>query len=110
MTLCPCCRRPLDDDQQVDVEHLREAPLSKMQKKLLVALIDSHPRAVRTEVLIDRLWGDDPNGGPDNPPNVIRTMVTNMRKRLPDYGWTIPLSFGGPGSYGSYRLEPVKVP
>ncbi|WP_138920928.1 response regulator transcription factor [Brucella intermedia] len=53
------------------------------------------------------VYAFDPNGGPDNAHNTVRVQISHLRKRLPSYGWTIPMNHRGAGNHGYYCLEPV---
>lgn len=65
----------------------RPANLTYTRRVLLEMLI-SRPVAT-TDAIIDKLWGHDPNGGPDNPAGVIRVHMTYLRRFLRDHGVTI---------------------
>jgi hypothetical protein len=108
--LCPCCRRPLDVGETVDVTHLRDVKMANQHKVLINALVDVYPRSVKMGFLVDRLYADDPDGGPDDPVRLVRSLMTRIRKELPEYGWSVPANSAGRGNYGSYRLEPLKDP
>lgn len=57
-------------------------PVTPQQLKLCRALLRHPDHWKRYEYLIDVVWGDDPDGGPENPSNGLRVMVFNLRKRL----------------------------
>lgn len=106
--LCPCCRRPLEEGQTVDIKHLVDARMPRNHRILIETLARAYPRRVTIEHLVDQLFDDDPDGGPDNPVHVVRVHINRLRKKLPKYGWTIPKNNGGRGVNGTYRLEPLK--
>lgn len=70
------------------------------QVVILDALIAAWPRDVTMARLIDLLYGDDPDGGPDDPGRVVRVQVHRMKAWMQSYGWTIRNRYG----FG-YRLE-----
>ncbi|NIH74459.1 hypothetical protein FHV99_001666 [Ochrobactrum sp. P20RRXII] len=86
---------------------LEDAPLSRGQKNIVDALAAIYPRRIYINDLVDNVYAFDPNGGPDNAPQVVRTQICYLRKRLPSFGWTIPMNNRGAGNHGYYRLQPV---
>ncbi|MCH6205274.1 helix-turn-helix domain-containing protein [Brucella ciceri] len=86
---------------------LEDAPLSRGQKNIVDALTAIYPRRIYINDLVDNVYAFDPNGGPDNAHNTVRVQISQLRKRLPSYGWTIPMNHRGAGSHGYYRLEPI---
>lgn len=86
---------------------LEDAALSRGQKNIVDALAGIYPRRMYIDDLVDNVYAFDPSGGPDNAHQVVRTQVCAIRKRLPQWGWTIPTTRGQQGQRGYYRLEPV---
>ncbi|KAB2716629.1 hypothetical protein [Brucella intermedia] len=86
---------------------LEDAPLTRGQKNIVDALAAIYPRRIYIDDLVDHVYAFDPNGGPDGAQQVVRTQICNLRKRLPSFGWTIPMNHKGPGNHGYYRLAPV---
>lgn len=84
-----------------DVEVGRPS-LGARQSRLLAALRHS-PGALRTNELVEYIYGDDPEGGPLWAPRTITVAVYRLRKSghkiMP--GRPGPL---GPGSSGGYEL------
>ncbi len=102
---CPTCGHDLPGGL-VPVEALVDAALSSQQRAIVEVLVGAYPRTVSMEKLVDALWGDDPNGGPDNPRRVVHAQVCHIRRILAASGWTIPNLLGGWGNRnGRYRLE-----
>lgn len=104
---CPVCEREMDGPP--DVKALGYAQLAPQERTVLNALIKAYPRAIRIESIISALYGNDPNGGPDDPNQVIRVRIMQLRRLLPHYGWNIPKSGAGRGHYGEYRLEKLRA-
>ncbi|MCY1379964.1 hypothetical protein D9M69_677340 [compost metagenome] len=71
------------------------------------ALVSVHPRRIHINDLVDNVYQLDPNGGPENAHQTVRTQVHHIRKILPTYGWTIPKRKRGVEPQGYYRLAPV---
>lgn len=88
-------------------QELDQAPFSRGQKAIIDALSSIYPRRIYIDDLVDNVYQLDPNGGPDNAHQTVRTQICNIRKRLPQYGWTIPTTRKQQGQHGWYRLEPV---
>ncbi|ELT48339.1 winged helix-turn-helix domain-containing protein [Ochrobactrum intermedium] len=86
---------------------LEDAPLTRGQKNIVDALAAIYPRRIYINDLVDNVYAFDPNGGPDNAHNTVRVQISHLRKRLPSYGWTIPMNHRGAGNHGYYCLEPV---
>lgn len=107
MIVCPCCNRPMDVDH-VPIEVLTEGRLEPQMRKIVTALAKAYPRSVSVPAIFDVLYGDDPNGGPDDPRSVVAVRICKLRTQIEKYGWTVPTNKGGPGSYGRYRLAPVE--
>jgi hypothetical protein len=101
--ICPCCEHEMASPSEV--EALRYARLARQERIVLDELVRAYPKPARISALINALYGDDPDGGADNPGQVIRVRVMQLRRVLPRYGWDIPTAKGGRGHYGEYRLE-----
>ncbi|WPM82765.1 hypothetical protein R5W60_16625 [Brucella pseudintermedia] len=86
---------------------LEAAPLPRGQKNIVDALAAIYPRRIYINDLVDNVYAFDPNGGPDNAHNTVRVQISQLRKRLPSYGWTIPMNHRGAGNHGYYCLEPI---
>lgn len=61
---------------------LRCLPLSDFepQARAILDLFDG-PRIVTHAEIFDELWGCDPDGGPDDPGNLIRGRVFDLRRK-----------------------------
>lgn len=77
------------------VADLENVWLPRGQSKILDVLAEAYPRRVSTETLVSRVYADDPNGGPLNALQTIRTQIHKIRQTLPKYGWTIPHNSAG---------------
>lgn len=64
--------------------HDRHVPQGHAPVRILRRLAASQGRIVSETALIDVLYGDDPNGGPDDPGDCIRTFIKRLRRRLPE--------------------------
>lgn len=102
--MCPVCGQSMHA-AHAPLESLSGAPLSRRERQIVDALTRVYPRTMGVWQLVDAVYGADPNGGPNNSSNVIAHFVSRLRRRLPAYGWTIPVCRPG---HGQYTLRPVK--
>lgn len=84
---------------------LNDAKLSKLERRIVSSLADAFPRGVTKDRLISDLWFDDPNGGPDTAGNMVSVVVSRLRPKLEQHGWTIPRQKSGQASAKHYKLE-----
>ena len=94
MIICPCCNQPT-----TGVDPLKaHTVFTPTELKIIKAL----PRAgvIATEDLIDRVYGDDPDGGPEWANHAIYNNLSRIRKKLRPLGYDIAKTNGH-----GYRLE-----
>lgn len=87
---CPCCGGLL--------------PAGAVPREEIAGLVDCTSAVFRTIVrrlawrpghwvataeLVEHLWRDDPDGGPDRAEDIVRQTIGRHRKRLFRLGWTI---------------------
>ena len=96
--VCPCCGGVIARDP---LAGLRDE-LTPMQRRIYDAV---HARAKTKAQLIDALWGDDPNGGPDDAGNVLGVHLFKLNQRLSDRGFGLRVGKGRRESF--YRLLPL---
>lgn len=77
-----------------------------MERRIVEALVRAYPRRITNERLADILYGQEADGGPENPRATISVMMIRLRRKLPAFGWTIGKARPGPGTEG-YHLEPL---
>lgn len=98
MKACPCCGGPMPVEKATPHELLarlnRGREASFASAKLLNRLADRFGRVVSYDALSDACYGDDPNGGPENPMSVIKSLVCQWRHKLPDVGLDIETVVG----------------
>lgn len=82
---CPCCGSPLAAPPQAAA--LDTLQLGRSERELLGYYIESYPKAISTDRIVDRLWQLDPNGGPSEPRNGINVRVFNINRALRPLGW-----------------------
>lgn len=106
MKTCPCCGQLLQGEVEKAVLSLRR-PLSKGQERILMYLARYCGRWVYTDALIDAVYWDDPEGGPDNARNVMSVQVWWLRKKLSGTGLEIEGIGGRGGRRRLVDLRPV---
>lgn len=72
----------LDEDARAVVVGSESRHLAPILWRLLGVLSRREGALVTYENAIDALWGDDPNGGPDNASGRLRVHICNLRKAL----------------------------
>lgn len=91
---CPCCN---GTGEIKTPEHLREVIRSNNLKGgMLGALIDSYPRTVSRDYLIEHLW-DYGQNEPENAHKTVQVMRCHINKSIAPLGWTISSSLGSNG-------------
>jgi DNA-binding response OmpR family regulator len=103
--ICPCCGQTIAEKSSV--EFLADAKMSVTQKLILEVLVKAYPRKVRREAIFYHVWGNDPNGGPEQPYTNLAVHLGRMRPVLAMHGWTVPKNKSGAGNIGSFKLEPL---
>lgn len=95
MKCCPTCKRPFPPEVQ----------LSGKRRQLLYDYVARHPAGVTTAQIMDYVWNDDPNGGP-NSSDIVSSMVYQINDEFSrrDFGFRLAGS-GGRGSL--YKLYPI---
>ena len=101
--VCPCCERPMNGE--LPATALKHVCFPHIQQRIVDALVEAWPRRLRMPALVEAAYFDDPNGGPDAAEDVIRVHLCHVRKKLPLYGWHIPMNRPGKGNRALYRLE-----
>jgi hypothetical protein len=93
---CPCCGGSGQIEEQAPV------PLTPLQFKIYDAVRRSK-HGLGSRALIDRVYADRIDGGPDNPINTICQTIKNMNARLAVVGQRVHGTTRGVGSV--YRLQ-----
>lgn len=117
--VCPCCGQALPDFPSA-AELAVAAKLSPSEATILDVLASRSGRYVSFDAILDALYGDDPSGGPDSGPLIIRVMIHKLRRKIKGVNIMIcnqsvaivaDLSANGPGSIGGglgYRVHGVR--
>ena len=94
--ICPTCQQNVDKfpDPVMVIAGLECSPI---QRRILMFLVRRFGVRCRVGEVIDRVYANCPEGGPDNANVVISRAVGSLRETLPEYGLTIN---GGRGQDG----------
>lgn len=82
---------------------LRHVKVRPVQRKVLDVLINSFPKDLSVRQIADRVYADDPNGGPDGAENCVSVYLNGIRKAVKPLGWTA----GTGGGHTGIRLRPL---
>ena len=91
---CPTCKQVIPPKGL-----FRDQPV----KARIYEFIATHPQGVTRRQIMDAVWADDPNGGPEFE-NVVSVHVAAMRPTLEREGVTISCA---KGAGATYRIEPL---
>jgi hypothetical protein len=98
-TVCKCCGHPLPESNAA-------LGLTRGQQRLFQFVEKAGRAGITRHDLMDRMYANDPNGGPDSL-NVLNVQKTNMNRRLLKHGLKITTSRG---HYSMWRLEKIALP
>lgn len=98
--LCPCCGSKLPAPP--DVKVLTEVPLRGIGLQIVKALVRAYPGGIAWDEIYNAAY----SGArvPDTAYQVIATRLTDLRRILRPYGWTIP-PIGQVRGAAKYRLQ-----
>lgn len=104
---CPCCKGFIGEAAPIDA--VISAENSMVAKRILQALSNPVGQRVPTKDVIKSVW---PHNRPADPALSLRVAMVPLRKRLPQYGWSLITDRSrGINEYGGsfYRLIPAEV-
>lgn len=87
--ICPCCGSDIGQERLKSV-------LTPTENAIIKMLTDRRGGAMSMDEISDKLYGERGDGGPDTSSQVIRVIVSRIRRKL------------GPvieNTYGGYRLR-----
>ena len=80
--------------------------LSPTQRAMIAALLHGQPKPVPTAHLVDVVYGDRDDGGPDNAEHIVRVQIYQIRTKLAHLGIKIE-TVGGCNRWSiGYRIPP----
>ncbi len=77
-----------------DYSRIEVRSMSRMQLRLLDALVAGQNRYQSKSVLIDKIYEDDPEGGPDDAVAHLRVHIHKLRSKLEKSGFSIEVNWG----------------
>ncbi len=83
MTDCPCCGQTLPTDGPAGLK------LTRSQRRIYDIIRKAGPNGITSDVIFDRLYRDDPDGGPDTQTKIISVFICSLNKKLPKFGQKI---------------------
>lgn len=103
---CPCCGHAIDGSEKLSAAvAVAAAHASPQERRILFFLAKRFGSRVPTTSLIDYLYADDQNGGPENAERVLRVVNCRLRKKLRPVGLTIRGYGGRPIGSGETILD-----
>jgi hypothetical protein len=99
---CPCCGQLTDG--AIKVEFLKEVNLQLGPHIVLCKFVDSFPRVVSKDAMVDELYSLSPDGGPDTANRVIDVYLTKIRQAIRPLGWNVVRV-----TSGRYKLIPDEM-
>jgi len=103
---CPACGGYIGE--AASVEFVSERLPKGQQTAIFNLLAKRLSRPVPKEIIIDLLFSDRADGGPETASRVVDTQLAHLRKIVQGYGWVIKRVGGGRGGQCSYQLIPLE--
>ena len=97
--ICPTCNRPLADTGIA-------ATLPRIKRRIFEAVANAGEMGINRFEIMDKVYGDDPDGGPDND-FIIKVHISQINKRIREAGLHITGDRVGPRNPKLYRLEEI---
>lgn len=87
--LCTHCGAPMGDFSDLDIR-----AFTRTERRIIQALANSGNRHLSKNDLVQHVYFDDPNGGPDWAEQSIAVRMVSLRRKLEKMGWTIETRWG----------------
>ena len=94
MSTCPCCGSTMTE---AGFSALEAISLPPMERRVLDTLLAAFPKELTAVQIADRVWSDDPNGGPQTAHNGVSVYMNRLRHKIRAYGWTAGAGQGHKG-------------
>lgn len=104
---CPCCGGYIGE--AAPVAFVAERLPVGHQARVFEAFSRRVGRPFTKESLIQTMYGDRSDGGPETADNIVSIQVLRLRTFLEQYGWTITSEGRGRGNKVFYRLIPLEA-
>lgn len=83
MSECPCCGQTMPPKGPAGVK------LTARQQRIYEIVRRAGPNGIKTDLIFDRLYSEDSNGGPDTQTKIISVFVCSLNKKLSQIGWRV---------------------
>jgi hypothetical protein len=104
---CPCCGGFIGEAAPID--QVREYVTAPGQRLILDMLSKKVRAPIRRDSIMHRMYGGRQDGGPEQGDTVIKVMVSQLRRKIEPFGWTVTGSKGGSGELAQWRLIPTEA-
>ena len=104
---CPACGGHIGE--AAPIETVREAVTAPVKKVIFDMLARRVGRAVLKDSIIDAVYGNRADGGPETASTTIQVQVCQLRRIIEPFGWTISNSRGGAGELAQWKLIPTEA-
>lgn len=101
---CPCCGGFIGE--AAPLEQVRKSVTAPGRRLILDMLSKTPGSPVHRDLIIGRMYGGRSDGGPDDGDHVVKAMVSQLRRQIEPFGWTVTNSKGGAGALAQWRLIP----
>lgn len=85
------------------LEGLQAAVLGPRGRKIIDALSRAYPSYLDGADLQDKVFADEPDGGPIYANQALTEAIRTLRPEIERFGWTIPKA----KPHAGYRLQPM---
>ncbi len=101
---CPCCGGFIGEAAPID--QVRQFVTAPGRRLILDMLSRSPGSPVHRDLIIGRMYAGRSDGGPDSGAQVVAVTVSQLRRQIEPFGWTVSNSKGGGGELAQWRLIP----
>lgn len=88
VSLCSVCGHLISETSS-EFPDAYEMNLPRRERQILEVLVRSTGRPTFMSKIIDELYADDPDGGPENAEGCAQTHISKLRRKLRPHGWLI---------------------
>lgn len=100
--VCKCCGQTLPPIEGIEVV------MSRGLKQIVEIVRRAGKHGIHTERLFNKIYGADPNGGPEGGIKTLHVRVSQANRVLRRHGWEIRGEHtGNKGAYGQYILYQI---
>lgn len=104
---CPVCGGNIGEASTLD--QVRGAITRPSLRTIFDMLAERPGRAVQRDAIIDALYGHRADGGPEHADHITKVFVSQIRRAIEPFGWTVTVSRGGSGSLAQWKLIPTEA-